>query len=140
VDADTAFVLVASPRPDSVDEAVHFAGKLAESDMAVTALVVNRVQPRFIDDADLRSLPSTPAGDPEEPLNQLIANLRGYTDASDREEQAYADLVAKVSPAPVYRVPLMNSDIHDLEGLGRIADLLFDGARPVATGGPDQQR
>ena len=39
VQADTAFVLVASPRPDSVDEAVHFAGKLAESDMAVTALV-----------------------------------------------------------------------------------------------------
>ena len=51
--ADTAFILVASPRPDSVDEAVHFAGKLAESDMSVTALVVNRVQPRFADDADL---------------------------------------------------------------------------------------
>ena len=118
VDADTAFVLVASPRPDSVDEAVHFAGKLAESDMAVTALVVNRVQPRFADDAQVASLPTTPVGDPESPLNQLITNLRGYTDASDREEQAYADLVAKVSPAPVYRVPLMNSDVHDLEGLG----------------------
>jgi anion-transporting ArsA/GET3 family ATPase len=134
VDADTAFVLVASPRPDSVDEAVHFAGKLAESDMAVTALVVNRVQPRFADDAQVASLPATPV-DPDSPLTQLITNLRGYTDASDREEQAYADLVAKVSPAPVYRVPLMNSDIHDLEGLGRIADLLFDGARPVAVGG-----
>ncbi len=56
VQADTAFILVASPRPDSVDEAVHFAGKLAESDMAVTALVVNRVQPRFADDAELASL------------------------------------------------------------------------------------
>ena len=31
----TAFVLVASPRPDSVDEAVHFADKLAESEMSV---------------------------------------------------------------------------------------------------------
>ncbi len=138
VDADTAFVLVASPRPDSVDEAVHFAGKLAESDMAVTALVVNRVQPRFADDAQVASLPATPVGDPDSPLNQLITNLRGYTDASDREEQAYADLVSKVSPAPVYRVPLMNSDVHDLEGLGRIADLLFDGARPVAVRGTGQ--
>ncbi len=138
VDADTAFVLVASPRPDSVDEAVHFAGKLAESDMAVTALVVNRVQPRFADDAQVASLPATPVVDPDSPLDQLITNLRGYTDASDREEQAYADLVAKVSPAPVYRVPLMNSDVHDLEGLGRIADLLFDGARPQTVGGTGQ--
>ena len=116
--ADTAFVLVASPRPDSVDEAVHFAGKLAESHMSVTALVVNRVQPRFADDAQL-AVPATPrragAGTA---LDQLIDNLRGYTAASDREEQAYADLVAKVAPAPVYRVPLLNTDVHDLDGLG----------------------
>ena len=31
----------------------------------------------------------------------LVDNLRGYTAASDREEEAYADLVAKVAPAPV---------------------------------------
>ncbi|MGH9081550.1 MAG: ArsA family ATPase, partial [Acidimicrobiales bacterium] len=47
---DTAFVLVASPRADSVVEAVHFAGKLAESQMSVSGLIVNRVQPRFADD------------------------------------------------------------------------------------------
>jgi len=123
----TAFVLVASPRPDSVDEAVHFAGKLAESDMSVTALVVNRVQPRFADDAQVASLPepATPGGDT--PLDELIGNLRGYTAASDREEQATADLVAKIAPAPVYRVPLLDGDVHDLGGLGTVADLLFLG-------------
>jgi hypothetical protein len=57
-----------------------------------------------------------------------VDNLRGYTAASDREEQTYADLVAKVAPAPVYRVPLLNGDVHDLDGLGTIADLLFGGA------------
>jgi len=158
VHADTAFILVASPRPDSVDEAVHFAGKLAESDMAVTALVVNRVQPRFTDDAVLASLTDLAAGSagpadpapappadgggrpgPVSPLAQLIDNLRGYTDASDREEQAFGDLVAKVSPAPVFRVPLLNSDVHDLAGLATIADLLFD--RPAAGAiGSDQER
>jgi anion-transporting ArsA/GET3 family ATPase len=129
VHADTAFVLIASPRSDSVDEAVHFAGKLAESDMSVTALVVNRVQPRFADDAQLESLqtlaPSRPGGEDGTALLQLIDNLRGYTEASDREERALADLVAKVDPAPVYRVPLLNSDVHDLAGVGTIADLLF---------------
>ncbi len=132
--ADTAFVLVASPRPDSVEEAVHFAGKLAESGMSVTALVVNRVQPRFADHEMLASLADGGSGgsspSPDSPLGQLVSNLRGYTDASDREERAYADLVAEVAPAPVYRVPLLNSDVHDLDGLGAIADLLFAPSAP----------
>ena len=136
VQPGTAFVLVASPRPDSVDEAVHFAAKLAESGMSATALVVNRVQPRFATDQQLavlapfagpdRHRAEGPVGD----LADLVDNLAGYTLASDREETAYAGLVAQVHPAPVYRVPLLNTDVHDLVGLGTVADLLFgqDGA------------
>src|ERR1039458_3714596 len=52
----TAFILVASPWPDSVDEAGFFAGKLTASAMPVTALIVNRVQPRFIDNSRLGHL------------------------------------------------------------------------------------
>jgi len=130
VQPGTAFVLVASPRPDSVDEAVHFADKLAESGMAATALIVNRVQPRFADDDQLDALATLrvadrrlgPAGSA---VADLVENLAGYTLASDREEAAYAGLVAQVAPAPVYRVPLLNSDVHDLDGLGTVADLLF---------------
>ena len=144
----TSFVLVASPRPDSVDEAVHFAGKLEESEMSVTALVVNRVQPRFADDDQLAAVRSQVGPPSGTGLEQLIENLAGYTAASDREEQAYADLVAKVAPAPVYRVPLLNTDVHDLDGLGAIAALLFTapGAEPPApaaappVGGPGGER
>jgi anion-transporting ArsA/GET3 family ATPase len=123
----TAFVLVASPRPDSVDEAVHFAAKLAEADMSVTALIVNRVQPRFIDDerlGQLAALADRAPGD-SKPLQVLIDNLAGYAAASDRDEQVYGDLVARIAPAPVSRVPLLNTDVHDLDGLRLIADLLF---------------
>ncbi|MGP8007218.1 MAG: ArsA family ATPase [Acidimicrobiales bacterium] len=135
----TAFVLVASPRPDSVGEAVHFAGKLDESDMAVAALIVNRVQPRFIEDLELARLDGLePAeGAAGEPLRSLLANLRGYTAASDRDEQAYADLIGKVAPAPVARVPLLNSDVHDLAGLGLIADLLFEESGPPSPTAPE---
>ena len=127
-------MLVASPRPDSVEEAVHFAGKLAESDMSVTALVVNRVQPRFADDDRVAALPRSGTPGRDSALDQLIGNLRGYTATSDREEQATADLRAKIAPAPVYRVPLLDGDVHDLAGLGTIADLLFGdtGAETVA--------
>lgn len=124
---DTAFVLVASPRADSVDEAVHFAGKLAESRMSVAGLIVNRVQPRFVDDAELTILEGRSEVSPGSPLGVLVENLRGYTAASDREEKAYADLVSTVAPAPVYRIPLLNSDVHDLEGLATVAGLLFPG-------------
>jgi hypothetical protein len=68
----------------------------------------------------------------------LIDNLRGYTAASDREERAYADLVTKVAPAPVYRVPLLNTDIHDLDGLGTVAGLLFAGPGESPGSEPDK--
>ncbi len=134
-DPGTAFLLVASPRPDSVDEAVHFSAKLTESGMSATALVVNRVQPRFADDALLAGLPDVPHGPGGSALADLVENLGGFTAASDREEQTYADLVADVAPAPVARVPLLNSDVHDLGGLAIVADLLF-----VDHGGPTTPR
>ena len=46
-DPATAFVLVTSPRRDAVEEAEFFAEQLASSELAVDALVVNRVHPRF---------------------------------------------------------------------------------------------
>ena len=130
VQPTTAFVLVASPRPDSVDEAVHFAAKLAESDMSATALIVNRVQPRFATDDQLATLRSAlgrgqVGGAAPSPLTDLVDNLAGYTLASDREEAAFASAVAEVAPAPVYRVPLLNTDVHDLGSLAHVADLLF---------------
>ena len=130
VQPTTAFVLVASPRPDSVDEAVHFAGKLDESGMSATALIVNRVQPRFASDEQLAELtpfgaPSTTGDTAGDALRDLVENLAGFTLASDREEATYASLVAQVAPAPVYRIPLLNTDVHDLTGLADIADLLF---------------
>jgi anion-transporting ArsA/GET3 family ATPase len=132
VQAETAFVLVASPRPDSVDEAVHFAGKLAESEMSVSALVVNRVQPRFVDDSQLATLTDQVTHGADSRLDELVENLRGYTAASDREEHAYTDLVSQVAPAPVYRVPLLNTDVHDLDSLAMVADLLFADTGPTA--------
>src|SRR5688572_24832465 len=44
---DSSFALVTSPRRDAVEEASFFASKLAESDIPVDALIVNRVHPVF---------------------------------------------------------------------------------------------
>ncbi|MGD0085259.1 MAG: ArsA family ATPase [Acidimicrobiales bacterium] len=46
-DPGTAFVLVAVPRRDSIDEAGYFADRLAEAHQPVAALVMNRLHPDF---------------------------------------------------------------------------------------------
>ena len=120
----TAFVLVASPRRDTVGEATYFAEKLDEGDIVVRALVVNRMHPKFGEGlaeatrerAD--SLAGTPMGD-------LYRNLADFQLVSSREEENLAELMEMVAPAPVVRVPFLRSDVHDLDGLREIGEHLL---------------
>jgi len=115
----TAFVLVTAPRDDTVEEARWFADRLGESGLSVDGLVVNRVYPRF---AVTPHLAPAPAGSA---LAVLETNLRGYQAINAREEAACGDLVLHLAPAPVVRVPLLDIDVHDVDGLGTIAGHLF---------------
>jgi anion-transporting ArsA/GET3 family ATPase len=125
----TSFVLVTAPRADTVEEAGWFAERLAESGLAVAALVVNRVYPAF---PATPHLPLAPEGSA---LAALERNLRGYQTLNTREEAAIADLVRELAPSPVVRVPLLDIDVHDVDGLTVIADHLFErgGSSVVAT-------
>jgi anion-transporting ArsA/GET3 family ATPase len=117
-DPTTAYVLVTSARPDAITEAGFFAEKLAERDVAVAALVVNRIAPFFGDGGD------PPAGGTPA-LAALEANLATLDALADREEGAFSGLAAQVAPAPVGRIPLFGDDVHELIGLQRAADALF---------------
>ena len=117
-DPATAYVLVTSARPDAIIEAGYFAEKLAERDVAVAALVVNRIAPSF-GNGDGGAARSVPA------LEPLEANLAELNTVAAREEQAFAGLAAQVSPAPVGKIPLFGQDVHELDGLRRAADHLF---------------
>ncbi len=120
----TAFVLVASPRADAVAEARFFADRLRESNIAVAALIVNRVHPQFSrghvesDRAQARSALGTA-------LETLYTNLADLRALAEGEEANLADLGAQVEPASVTRVPLLEDDVHDLVSLDRIAAHLF---------------
>ena len=122
-DPATAYVLVTSARPDAVEEAGFFASKLAERDVAVAALVVNRIAPSFgIDDGG--SEPPAALRDAAA-LQPLEENLAGLNAVAAREAAGYAGLATQVSPAPVGRIPLFGQDVHELGGLERAADALF---------------
>ena len=122
-DPETAYVLVTSARPDAVAEASFFASKLAEREVAVAALVVNRIAPSFGTDAESASAPAG-LGDVG-PLAALEENLAALNAVAAREAAGYADLAAQVAPAPVGRIPLFGQDVHELAGLERAADALF---------------
>jgi anion-transporting ArsA/GET3 family ATPase len=128
IDTGTAFVLVAAPRPDVVAEAEFFATKLGEAGMAVTALVVNRMHPRYgpewseVNRERARSLAGSALG-------ALYDNLADLHQLADGEEAHVSHLVAQVAPAPSVRVPVLASDVHDLDGLAQVAGHLFAGPR-----------
>ena len=123
-DPATSFVLVASPRKDTVSEASFFAEKLAESGIEVQALIVNRVHPRFSDASAgaVRERATTLEGTD---LGSLYANLADFLAMSSNEETNLTTLTSRVAPAPVVRVPFLSTDVHDLDGLGTIAEHLF---------------
>jgi anion-transporting ArsA/GET3 family ATPase len=120
----TAFVLVASPRRDTVEEADFFASRLAESQIAVRALVVNRMHPLFGDGRPeaTRERAHTLAGTE---LGALYANLADFQLVASREEEHLAGLAERVAPAPVIKVPFLDSDVHDLDGLALVGAYLF---------------
>ena len=60
----------------------------------------------------------------ETPLGALYANLAEFRQVAEREEEVLADLIARVAPAPVSRVPYLEGDVSDLVGLQQIAAIL----------------
>ena len=122
-DADTAFVLVASPRRDTIDEARYFAAKLAEAGITVRALIVNRMHPTFGDGLAeaARARAATLEGTD---LGGLYRNLADFQLVASREEHHLSGLAEAVSPAPVVRVPFLPTDVHDIGGLTEVARYL----------------
>ena len=115
----TRFVLVASPRGDTVEEAAYFARRLRDAQLGVAALVVNRATPKF---------GAPPARRPRRADRAaLYDNLVELNAAADAERTHLAGLVDQLvmEPSDTVWVPLLPSDVHDLDGLRTIRTLLF---------------
>ncbi len=121
---ETAFVLVTAPRRDVVEEASFFAEKLDEAGIPVRALIVNRVHPHFTGEppAAVAACAEVHAGTA---LGELYANLADFASVASTEDAHLVGLSGRVAPAPVVKVPFLGSDVHDVDGLDRIAEHLF---------------
>jgi anion-transporting ArsA/GET3 family ATPase len=142
-DRSSSFVLVTSPRRDAVEEATYFAERLAESDIPVEGLVVNRVHPRFGDERveGLRARAETltlkraeagaAAGDgaaSAERLSSLYANLADFRQVAERERHHVAGVKARAGRAAVAYVPFLARDVYDFDALSEVARHLFSAA------------
>lgn len=115
------FVLVASPRRDTLGEATYFADRLADFRLAVAALVVNRATPDFAD------LPGTGTRSKDPAMAPLVANLAELRAAANGERAMVKPVEARCAVGSTW-VPLLAADVHDMVGLERIRALLFDAA------------
>lgn len=113
---ETRYVLVASPRADTVDEARWFAGRLRETALAPAALVVNRATPGF----------ATPRGRRRAADAALWQNADELNAMAAAEHDQLGALLAEVGDATVAWVPLLPTDVHDLDGLEEIRRRIFE--------------
>jgi len=122
---DTAFVLITSPKRDSVDEAQFFAAKLAELTIAVRAVIVNRIHP----------LPAPDALDQDRATAERFAGTAlgdWYLALSELEtvalsERANLDEI-RAGAAERVEVPYLPVEVHDLASLDLVGDHLFNRA------------
>jgi len=118
-DPATAFVLITAPRRDAAREAEFFAQRLREAGICVQGLVVNRMHPRF---PAVHQTPAAAAG----ALAPLHRNLADLARMADGEEEHVAALSDRLE-APAVCVPELETDVHDLPGLARVASYIFAG-------------
>jgi anion-transporting ArsA/GET3 family ATPase len=124
----TAFLLVVTPRNEAVNEGRFFTARLAESAIPVQAIVINRLHPRFETESAVtpRRLDSLLRGRSAQAFAELNANWAELRVVAEQEERSVADLVAKVGSDVVARVPLLDGDVHDLDGVQMVANHLFE--------------
>ena len=132
---ETAFVLVASPRRDTVEEAHYFADRLHEAGISVQGLIVNRVHPSFGASSSTGVTSAVAAGTAERAetladtdLGGLYRNLADFQEVASREQSHLAGLADAVAPAPVAWVPFLRSDVHDIAGMDEVARHVFSPA------------
>ncbi len=123
-DPGSGFVLVASPAPLAIDEALYFHRRLVERSMPFVGLIVNRLHPDPAEGA--RSAPRTAARLDPAFAGKLVAVYRDLRTLARAERRGLARLEVDTGVPPVL-VPEFETDVHDLRGLLEIAAAIVGG-------------
>lgn len=136
---ESAFLIVTSPDPMTVDEARFFQNRLLEERIPFGGFIVNRVHDHYLDQEgpalsaeEIASRLATALDDvPHDDLLALGSRLRDNVD----DFQTLADLDAQILGALrermgddtlIRRIPYFSQDIHSFQGLNRVRSHLFE--------------
>ncbi len=129
----TAFLVVAAPEADALREAAYFVERLNEDRMPLAGLVVNRASPAgqgslsadeaMAASARLRREASSPTAPLTAGLLRLHADRERMVEREAGLRQRFAAAHPSVATAVV---PALAGDVHDLDGLRVVGELLAD--------------
>ncbi len=133
-DPGTSFVVVAAPERDALREASFFVERLDDDQMPLAGLVLNRVaQTRM---RDLSAAEATVAADHVAQTSPATASLlrlhaQRQRSVGDQERLAQRFIGAHPSVA-IAQVIALPEDVHDLNGLRQVGELLVGADRPTS--------
>ena len=124
----TAFLVVAAPEPDALREAAYFVERLNEERMPLAGLVVNRASHTPAGKLSVeRALAAAERLEEEDSRGPTAGLLRLHADRArtvKRETRLRARFSAVHPDVPTAVVPALSTDVHDLDGLRVVGDLL----------------
>ncbi len=116
----TGFVVVAAPQSESLREARYFVQRLGREGMPLGGVIVNRTH-------DVEADPAIETLRSDDPLIGPAVDLyRDWREASVRESEAIENALADLPQTPIWRVPDLTDDVHDVPALRTLAKTLLD--------------
>jgi len=135
-DPGTAFVVVAAPEPDALREASFFVERLQQDAMPLAGLVLNRVHTTEAPDVSAARAEGAAEELDERGKHELTASLlrlHGSTmRVRDRERHLLAGFTGAHPDVAVVSAPALPGDVHDVEGLQKMAAALTGATEPLA--------
>jgi anion-transporting ArsA/GET3 family ATPase len=118
-DPATTFLIVTSPEREPVEEALFFHGRLRDAGMPFGGLIVNRVhRDPEADPGATRDELSAALGD--RLAGKVADTLRDVQILARRDAEAIERLRSALDIDDPVLVPLLDEDVHDVEGLWRL--------------------
>jgi anion-transporting ArsA/GET3 family ATPase len=125
-DPSTSFMIVCGPQGEPIEEAVYFHRKLVEAKLPVGGVIVNKVHYESEADLSQDDISGELSGMLEDELAERVAaNFRDYQALAQRDAANIDHLARELNAKSVIRIPHLDEDVHDLEGLLKINRYLF---------------
>ncbi len=125
-DPQTAFLVVASPDSDALREAAFFVERLAQDQMPLAGLVLNRVTPQAV--AGLSAQTALAAAErlsDEDPLTTALLQLHAERLEQMGRERSLRRRFAGAHPAvPTATITALAGDVYDLDSLRTVGRLV----------------